>query len=169
MRAENKTVQAPITMDQLMRQLQIQGGNFIFEFDTPVYARVRTTVSAFPDGKTSETLLFDTAQPKQKIDLYFQASGFPLAVPPSRGTINNGREMRIRLSDCEETAGTRIVHYVDKFAYREYDGNGLFQYDPAVPPVPELGKEYILHWYAKTGDPYQAKATITFSATPFKK
>jgi len=32
-----------------------------------------------------------------------------------------------------------------------------------------MGKEYILHWYFKKGDPYEAKATIAFSEAPFQK
>jgi len=67
----------------------------------------------------------------------------------------------VKLSDCKETEGTRIIHCTDAFT-----GNHS-QYSPAVPAVHQLGKEYILHWCFKDGDPYSAKAVIEFSESRF--
>jgi hypothetical protein len=38
--AENFASQTPITMRQLMRELRLQGGNWEFKFDQPVYAKI---------------------------------------------------------------------------------------------------------------------------------
>ena len=168
--AENKTTQTPITMEQLMRELHVQGGNFTFEFDTPVYARVTTMVTSFPDGKKTEWNFFDTASANQKIDLFFQASPHVLGGETNPDRANNYRVMKIRLSDCQETENIRVLQYIDKWAYKLYHEGGMEgMWRPSIPPVPQLNKPYVLHWYYRVGDPYQAGATITFSATPFKK
>lgn len=160
--AENRTEQTPITMEQLMRELQIQGGNFQFSFDKPVFARVTTEVSDPATPEKKETLHFTTSAANNSISLFFSASNH-LVGDYWKPDHPNERKMLVKLSGCEQTEGTRIIRYQDRLA-----GNHA-QYSPAVPKVPELGKPYILHWYFKDGDPYSAKATIEFSETAFPK
>lgn len=59
--AENRTEQSPLTMEQLMRELRIQGGNFNFTFDQLVFARVTTEVTDLSDPAKKEVKHFDTA------------------------------------------------------------------------------------------------------------
>ncbi len=158
--AENRTEQTPLTMEQLMRELRIQGGNFVFTFEKPVFARVTTEVTDASNPKTKETLHFPTASPNKQITLFFSASALFVGDYPTPNR-NNARKMLVNLSGCEATAQTRIIHYDDRL-----QGNHA-QYSPAIPEKPELGKQYILHWYYKDGDPYYAKAIIEFSDTTF--
>lgn len=160
--AQNRTEQTPLTMEQLMRELRIQGGNFQFSFDRPVFARVTTEVSdaAHPEKKQIEH--FVTASANKSISLLFSASALFVGDYPQPNH-QNLRKMLVKLSDCEATAGTRIIHYEDRLTENHA------QYSPAVSPTPEVGKQYILHWYFKDGDPYSAKAVIEFSETGFPK
>jgi hypothetical protein len=158
--AENRTEQAPLTMEQLMRELRIQGGNFQFSFDKPVFARVKTEVGDSSKAGQKEALQFSTASANNSISLFFSASALFVGEYRQPNVVFT-HKMMVKLSDCKETEGTRIVHYTDKFT-----GNHA-RYSPAVPAVPQIGKEYILHWYFKEGDPYSAKAVIEFSENRF--
>jgi hypothetical protein len=160
--AENRTEQTPITMEQLMRELHIQGGNFQFTFDEPVFARVTTEVGDHSKAGASETEHFATVSANQSVSLFFSASALFVGDYQQPNVVFTNK-MLIKLSDWPATEGTTIMHYVEKFT-----GNHA-KYSPAVPAKPELGKPYILHWYFKDGDPYSAKAVIEFSATPFPK
>lgn len=160
--AENQTSQTPITMEQLMRELQIQGGNWTFKFDQPVYAKVVCTVSSFPDGKTTEVQTFVSDSPEKNIQLFFMASAMRVGDYP-KPNVKYDKEMKVRLSNCKDTNGTRVIHYVDKFSlYRPSGQQG--EYAPSLALNPELNREYVLHYYFADGDPYQAKATICFLA-----
>ena len=159
--AENRNEQKPITMEQLVRQLRIQGGNFQFSFDKPVFARVTTEVSAIDKPEKKEVRHFTTASANQNISLYFSASDVWLGGPPNPGP-RSYRHMLIKLSDCMATEGTEEILY----QYRFTEGNSM--YSPSVPSEPQIGKQYLLHWYFKTGDPYSAKAVIEFSEKPFE-
>jgi hypothetical protein len=164
---QNQTIQTPITMEQLMRELRIQGGNFEFKFDKPAFAKVTATTMEYPEGKRT-TEEFVTAKANRKIQLFFTASAMFVGDYPRGDVFGNQKKMLIKLSGCEATDGTRVVAYVDKFTENKYSGNGMTVLcDAALPDVPEFGKEYILHWYYKEGDPYEAKATIIFSDKPF--
>jgi hypothetical protein len=157
--AENRTDQTPITMEQLMHELQIQGGNFQFSFDKPVFARVTTEVSDEAQPAKKETLHFTTASANKSIFLFFSAS--PRLVGNYSTPQDRGLKMLVKLSDCKATEGTRVIYYQDRLV------GDHAKYSPAVPPVPQVGKQYTLHWYYKDGDPYSAKAVIEFSETPF--
>ncbi len=143
-----------------MRELRIQGGNFQFSFDKPVFARVTIEVGDSSKPEKKEVLHFSTASANQSISLFFSASALFVGDYPKPNS-NNDRKMLVKLSDCKATDGTRIVHYADRFT------GDHARYSPAVPPAPQLGKQYILHWYYKDGDPYSAKAVIEFSESPF--
>jgi hypothetical protein len=158
--AENRTEQSPLTMEQLMRELRIQGGNFNFTFDQLVFARVTTEVTDLSDPAKKEVKHFDTASANKTASLFFSASAMFVGDYPAKV---DQRKMILKLSDCKETELGRIIYYWDKF----HAAGSHAQYSPAVPAVPELDKPYILHWYFKEGDPYYAKATIEFSAKPF--
>jgi hypothetical protein len=168
--AQNSSSLSPITMEQLMQDLRIQGGNFVFTFDQPVYARVTTSVSQYPDGKKTEIERFDTENPQQKIDLLFTAQPMEPGRMP-RGDQENPKQMKINLSGCPQTEGTRLVYYREKFVENRFrkPQAKLACLRPEVPAAPLLDKEYVLHWYYQEGDPYQAKATLQFSAKPFPK
>jgi len=168
LQAESATALSPMTMEQLMSELRIQGGNFQFAFDRPAYARITVTTTEFPAGP-QETEYFDTASAQQKIDLFFTASPLSVGDYPRGYSNSNPRKMLIKLSDCEATSGTRVINYDDKFVQNRYRGEGVNRWGPKVAPNPGWNKEYILHWYFKKGDPYEAKATIAFSETPFPK
>lgn len=160
--AENQTKESPITMEQLMRELRIQGGNWTFKFDQPVYAKVVCTVSSFPDGMPSEVQTFVSDSPEKDISLFFMASARWVGDYPKPNQ-RYDKEMKVRLSNCKETDGTRIIHYVDKFSlYRPSGQQG--EYAPSLALNPELNREYVLHYYFADGDPYEAKATICFMA-----
>ncbi len=163
--AENLTRQNPITMRQLMRELRIDGGNFTFSFDQPVYARITTTTTQYPDGeKTREIFISDT--PSNIINLFFTKSPLFVGDYP-RGDISGQLvKMKIKLSNCEATKNTRIVHYVDKFAENKYRGGLVFDGRPQIALHPKLNEEYALHMYGKEGDSYDALATICFVADP---
>lgn len=158
--AENHVEATPLTMEQLMRELRIQGGNFQFSFDEPVFARVTTAVGDNSKPMASEVQHFATASANRSISLFFSASALFVGDYPQPKVVFLNK-MLIKLSDCAATDGTRIVHYVEKFT------GDHSKYSPDVPAKPEIGKSYTLHWYFKEGDPYSAKAVIEFSATPF--
>lgn len=165
-RAENLATQSPITMQQLMDELRIQGGNFSFTFEKPVFAKVTTTITDYPKGKERKQE-FLSDKPSTKIELFFTVS--PILVGDyARGDMAaQPRKMKIMLSDCKATAGIRNIYYEDKFIENRYrDGNITGMYDPCVPVHPELNTEYVLHDYFKNGDPYEAKATICFIEKP---
>ena len=164
--AQNQTEQRPITMDQLMWELRIQGGNWKFVFDRPVFAKVVCTVSSFPEGEKTGTDVFVSDSAEKAISLFFMVSPFPLGGQTDPGR-ENRKEMKIQLSNCDASNGTRIVRYIDKFSQQPWVGakdgyKGLGEYRPCLAIKPELNKEYILHYYFKEGDPYEAKATICF-------
>lgn len=164
--AENRTIQKPITMEQLMAKLRILGGNWAFTFDRPVYAKVVCIVSSFPDGKTTRLTEFVSDTATTEIALFFTASGMWVGDYPKPDQAYD-KEMVVKLSNCAATAvGARVVHYVDKFALRPWieDDTGLGEFRPSLPLNPELNQEYVLHDYFKEGDPYEAKATICFLA-----
>lgn len=165
--AENHTTQSPITMEQLMRELQIQGGNWTFTFDRPVFAKVVCVVSRFSDGKSSEVTEFISDRADSRIDLFFMASPWRVGDYAKPHQINE-KTMKVRLSNCRKTDGTRIIHYIDKFAQQPWiEQPGMRgEYKPSLPLHPELNKEYVLHYYFKEGDPYEAKATICFLEKP---
>lgn len=147
-----------------MRELKIQGGNWVFHFDRPVYARVVCTVSAFPTaGQADEVTEFISDQPSKEITLYFMAAPQPLGEQPTPDKVSL-RAMKLKLSDCAETDGTRIIWYQDKFSLHPWveQKGQRGEYAPCLPLHPELNKEYVLHDYFREGDPYEAKATICF-------
>jgi len=166
--AENSSVQTPMTMDQLMSELRIQGGNFQFTFDKPTYARITVTTTVFPEGPQKTEYLY-TASAQQRIDLFFTASALFVGEYPRGDSMNNSRKMLIKLSNCAATNGTRVINYEDKFAQNRYHGDGVNMWSPDIETHPVMDKEYILHWYFKKGDPYEAKATIAFSESQFRK
>jgi len=165
--AENATMQSPITMQQLMQELRIQGGNWTFTFERPVYAKVVITVSTFPDAKVEITNEFISDKPASIINLFFMASASNVGEYPKPNQ-QNSKKMKIKLSNCIATDGTRIVQYFDKFSQYPWNqnGEGLGEFAPSIPAIPELNKEYILHYYFKEGDAYEAKATICFIEKP---
>ena len=166
--ATNVSEQTPITMEQLMSELRIQGGNFVFSFDPPAYARITVITTPYPEGP-QETKHFDTADPQSSIDLYFTASPMFLGEYPRGDKQDNPRKMMLNLSGCEETEGTRIIYYSDKFIENRFEnGKTHSEYKPDIPTNPEFNKPYVLHWYFKEGDQYEIKATITFSPKPFE-
>ncbi len=102
-----------------------------------------------------------------KIELFFTVS--PILVGDyARGDMAaQPRKMQIKLSDCKATEGTRNIYYEDKFIENRFrSGGNTSMYDPCIPIHPELNTEYILHYYFKEGDPYEAKATICFIEKP---
>jgi len=147
-----------------MRALRIQGGNFVFTFDRPVYARVTVDVSDQKDPKKIRKQHFDTASANHSIELFFTASEMFVGDYPTAQQ-ESFRKMSIKLSDCAETSGTRLIYYYDRF--KAADSSAMIR--PEVPAIPEVGKEYILHWYYKEGDPFYAKAIIKFSEEEFEK
>ena len=164
--AENCSVQTPMTMEQLMSELRIQGGNFQFTFDKPSYARIIVTTTTFPAGP-KKTEFFETGTAQHRIDLFFTASALFVGDYPRGDSVNNSRKMLIKLSDCAATNGTRVINYEDKFIQNRYHSNGVNMWSPAIDAHPVVDKEYVLHWYFVEGDPYEAKATISFSENPF--
>ena len=165
--AENQTVQSSITMEQLMRELQIKGGNWVFHFDRPVFAKVVCMVSAFPEGKTSEVTEFISDRPEREVSLFFMAAPAPVGDYPMPDKVVR-REMKVKLSNCAATDGTRIVSYMDKFSCNPWlqQKGQRGEYSPCLALNPELNKEYILHYYYREGDSYEAKATICFIEKP---
>jgi hypothetical protein len=172
--AQNQTVQSPITMQQLMRELRLQGGNWTFKFDQPVYAKIVCEIPSFPDAKKVETTEFVSDAPSREISLFFLVS--PMRVgdyPPPNA--EQERAMKILLSGCKATDGTRILYYTEKFSMLPWinqDGQ-VGDYKPCIALNPELNTEYVLSDYYREGDPYEPKATICFvtsldKATPIK-
>jgi len=146
-------------MDQLMSELRIQGGNFKFTFDHPVFARVTTDVTPETGSSQPQIEHFASKGPRKEFDLYFSSSPMFVGQTP---IVGEDRKMLVNLSGCPATAGTRIIYYKD-----ELQGNGVAMYRPDIPNIPEIGKQYILHWYFKKGEEYHAKAVIEFSDTSF--
>lgn len=163
---QNETVQTPITMQQLMQELRMQGGNWTFKFDLPVFAKIVCEVSSFPDGKKTERTEFVSDSPSKDISLFFLESPAFVGDYPKPNQ-QNEREMKINLSNCAATSGTRIVRYIDKFSMNPWVSQDGRQgdYKPCIALHPELNKEYVLHYYYREGDPYEARATICFLAS----
>lgn len=155
--------ESPISMEQLMQSLRIRGGNWHFVFDKPVIARITTSVSSFPDGKEMTSEVFTSDKPSSEISLFYMDAPSEIGEYP-RPNKQNTNEMRFLLSDSKETAGTRIVRYVDKFSMAPWVGESgrLSHYRPAIAVNPKLNTEYVLNYYARAGDPYTVTATICF-------
>ena len=164
-RAENVANQSPITMQQLMRALRVNGGNWTFRFEEPVYAKVVCTVSSYPDGKSTETYSYVSDSPESIIELYFMVGPWRVGDhqnPEGRNDYN----MHIKLSNCDKTRGTAVVWFPQKFSSLPWvamkDDAEQGEYKPSVARFPVLNKEYVLYYYYKKGDPYQVKATLYF-------
>ncbi len=168
-RADNVATQSPITMEQLMRELRINGGNWVFHFEEPAYARIDCTVSKFPDGKETETQTFISDSAESIIELYFMVGPWRIGEEQSPDR-QNDYTMRIKLSNCRETNGTRLIWFPRKFSQKPWvgqkDAGQLGEYRPGVARYPVLNKEYILYYYYREGDPYEVKATIAFLKKP---
>ncbi len=152
-----------------MSELRMSGGNWTFRFDEPVYARVTCTVSSFPDAKETKTEVFISDSPQSLIELYFVVA--PRRIGESSQPHGpNERTMRIRLSNCEATNGTRLVRFNQKFSQQPWVGmenaGQLGEFTPSVARHPELNKEYFLYYYYREGDPYEVKATLCFLKSP---
>ena len=162
---QNTASGSPITMEQLMQSLRIQGGNWQFSFASPVFARVKCDISEYPDAKKTETTTFISDKASTAVNLFFMDSPEDLG-EHLRYNSQNERVMKIKLSDCEETDGTRLVYYKEKFSTAPWNQKKgqRSHYSPAVAAAPELNKEYILTYYFKEGDPYKAKVTVCFVA-----
>lgn len=162
---QNTATESPITMEQLMQSLRIQGGNWSFNFPSPVFARVKCDISSYPDAKKTETSTFISDKASIGINLFFMDSPLLLGEMPSFKSLNE-RVMKIKLSDCAETNGTRLVYYNEKFytAPWNQEKGQITHHSPAIAASPELNKEYILTYYFKEGDPYEAKVTVCFVA-----
>lgn len=161
--ADNPVTQQPITMEQLMRELRIQGGNFTFEFATPVYAQIKVLMVS--EKGEEKIQLFDTAEAQKEIKLYFTVSNSFVGDYPKGAIANNMKKMLIKLSGCPETEGTRVMSYWDKFSSNEHQG-GHGSLIPNLPESASLDEEYVLHRYYKEGDRYEVKATIQFTEQP---
>ena len=72
--------------------------------------------------------------------------------------------MKIKISNCKATQGTRIIHYTDKFTIQPWiEQKGMWgDFRPIIAKHPELNQEYVLAYYYQKGDPYEVKATISF-------
>jgi hypothetical protein len=115
--AQNHATKAPITMEQLMRELRIKGGNWSFTFEKPVLAYVVFEVSSYPDGK--EVTKFISDEPKKEIEVFFSHSASRVGDYP-KPNVHNENKMKIKISNCKETQGTRIIHYTDKFTIQPW-------------------------------------------------
>ena len=146
-----------------MRELDIKGGNWSFEFEQPVLAYAVFEISSFPDGKKKEITTFISDTASKNIDLFFMNSPFRIGGHSTRSE-RVEKTLKIKISMCKETEGTRIVYYTDKFSSlpwsREFGQEGDFK--PSVALNPELKKEYILAYVCREGDPFKVKATISF-------
>ena len=162
--AQNTAEEAPISMNQLMSELRIHGGNFSFSFASLVYARITCEISSFPDGKSTETEVFVSDIPSKQIDLFFMDSPFEVGHHPNPNE-HALYEMKFKLSNCRATEGTRIVSYFHKFSMQPWvaQRSSNSWYRPAIAKKPELLKEYVLNAYFREGDPYEAVATICFA------
>jgi hypothetical protein len=163
--AENLSIQSPITMEQLMSELQIRGGNWVFQFEEPVYAIVTCTVPNDPDANEVTTRVFATDTPETEIELYFMVGLRRIGDYPQEGG-SNSKTMRIELSHCAQTPGPVLVPFMNKFAIQPWASMDKHaqrgEYRPNVARNPILNKEYILYYYFKEGDPYEVKATVSF-------
>ena len=150
-------------MEQLMQSFRIKGGNWSFTFASPVFARVKCDISAYPDAKKTETTTFVSDTASTNVNLFFMDSPEDLGEILSFKSLNE-RVMKIKLSDCKETDGTRLMYYKEKFSTAPWnlEEGQRSHYSPAVAAEPELNKEYILTYYFKEGDPYEAKVTVCF-------
>lgn len=146
-----------------MQSLRIRGGNWSFNFANPVFARVKCDISSYPDAEKTETSAFVSDKASTAINLFFMDSPMRIGEMLSFKSLNE-RMMKIKLSDCKETSGTRLVYYNEKFSTAPWNKEEGQQahYVPSVAVAPELNKEYILTYYFKKGDPYEAKVTVCF-------
>ncbi|MBC2604385.1 hypothetical protein [Puniceicoccus vermicola] len=161
--AHNRAVESPITMEQLMHELEIQGGNWNFTFEKPVLAYVVFEISTFPNGEKKEVTTFISDKPSKKIAMFFSNSPFRVGNHPDPNRLNE-KKMKIWISNCKATEGTRILWYTDKFStlpWVEEDGL-ITDSRPCIPEYPALNYEYVLASYFREGDPYVVEATISF-------
>ena len=160
---QNIASETPITMEQLTQSLRIRGGNWSFSFASPVFARIKCDISSYPDAKKTEVLTFISDKASSNVDLFFMDSPVELGEIPSFKS-QNARVIKIKLSDCSETNGTRLVYYNEKFSTDPWnkEKGQRSHYVPAVATAPKLNTEYILTYYTKEGDPYKAKVTVCF-------
>jgi hypothetical protein len=160
---QGTSVGSPISMEQLMQSLRVKGGNWTFSFASPVFARIKCDLSSYPGGKETTTTAFISDKASTTIDLFFMDSPQELGEMRSFKSLNE-RVVKIKLSDCEETKGTRLVHYNEKFSTAPWnkEKGQISHFSPAIAKAPELNKEYVLTHYFRTGDPYEAKVTICF-------
>ena len=163
--ADNQATQSPISMQQLMRVLDISGGNWIFRFEEPVYAKIKCEVSAFPNGESTEVKEFLSDSPESIIELFFMVSPWQVG-EYAKPNQNYDKKMRVNLSNCKATNGTSLVWFTQKFSQNPWvglkDGKQLGEFKPGIARYPSLNKEYFLYYYFKEGDPYEVKATICF-------
>jgi hypothetical protein len=161
--AQNHATKAPITMEQLMSELRIKGGNWSFTFEKPVLAYVVFEISSYPDGTEKEVTKFISDEPKKEIEVFFSHSAFRVGDYPNP-KVHNKNKMLIQISNCKATAGTRVIHYSDKFMNQPFNQQAGQEGDfrPSIAEQPELNHEYVLAYYYKEGDPYEVKATISF-------
>ena len=161
--AQNHATKAPMTMEQLMSEMKIKGGNWSFTFEKPVLAYAVFEVSSYPDGKEKEVTKFISDEPQKEIEVFFSHSAFRVGDYP-RPNVHNEKKMLINISNCKATTGTRIIHYSDKFRNKPFNQQSGQEGDfsPSIAEQPELNHEYFLAYYFKEGDPYEVKATISF-------
>lgn len=168
-RADNVATQSPITMEQLMRELRINGGNWVFQFEEPVYAKIECSISKFPDGEETEIKTFISDSAESIIELSFMVGPWRIGEPQNPDG-QNEYTMRIKLSNCRETRGTSLVWFRHKFSQKPWvlmkHAGQTGEYQPSVARNPVLNKEYVLYYYYREGDPYEAKATIAFLKKP---
>ena len=154
-----------MTMQQLMRALDIRGGNWAFRFEQPVYAKIKCEVSDFPKGEKKEVTEFISDSPESIIELSFFVAPWQVG-EWSKPNQNNDKKMSVKLSNCNATNGTRLVWFTQKFSMQPWvgmkDKGQLGEYQPSIARYPSLNKEYILYYYYREGDPYEVKATICF-------
>lgn len=160
---QNTAEESPISMRQLMDSLRIRGGNWTFNFPSPVFARISCEVSSYPDGKKTEKTVFTSDRASESINLFYTDTPQEFGVIASYKS-QHQRMMAFKLSECEETTGTRLLYYKEKFSNQPWiaqDGK-TGHYKPAIAAVPELNKEYLLNYYFEEGDPYKVLVTICF-------
>jgi hypothetical protein len=150
-------------MAQLMSELRIKGGNWSFTFEKPVLAYAVFEVSSFPKGEKKEITKFLSDEASKEIDVFFSLSPFRVGDYP-KPNVSNQNKMKIKISNCKETQGTRIIRYTDKFTIQPWiEQTGMLgDFSPSIAKHPELNQEYVLAYYYQEGDPYEVKATISF-------
>jgi len=161
--AQNHATKSPMTMEQLMSELRIKGGNWSFTFEKPVLAYAVFEVSSYPDGTDKEVSKFISDEPEKEIEVFFSHSAVRVGNYP-RPSMHNENKMLIQISNCKATTGTRVIHYSDKFSNQPFNQQAGQEADfrPSIAEQPELNQEYFLAYYYKEGDPYEVKATISF-------